>query len=175
MLGTQAPAERAQNPAASMTDIPQPGPFTQSNNVPLANAPAEPLSMPDFSDPSVGNLMGDFGMGATDDFSWDMISLGLEEPLPSQDIIDDMYVFEAICEIVRLTEIQDPNLLREDSSIITNDPSSAVPGCNGSGTSHAPSSCPAVCDVDSGLLYNTEVLLVTGAFLCEGAQIRRIG
>jgi len=100
MLGTQAPAEGAQNSAASMTDIPQPGPFTQSNNVPLANAPGEPLSMPDFSDPSVGNLMNDFGMGATDDFSWDMIGLGLEEPLPSQDIIDDMYVFEAVCEIV---------------------------------------------------------------------------
>lgn len=97
MLGTQAPAEGAQN---SMTDIPQPGPFTQSNNVPLTNAPGEPLSIPDFSDPSVGNLMNDFGIGATDDFSWDMIGLGLEEPLPSQDIIDDMYVFEAICEIV---------------------------------------------------------------------------
>jgi hypothetical protein len=46
--------------------------------------------MPGFSDPSLGNLMNDFGMGATDEFSWDMIGLGLEEPLPSQDIIDDM-------------------------------------------------------------------------------------
>jgi hypothetical protein len=44
--------------------------------------------------------MNDFGIGATDDFSWDMIGLGLEEPLPSQDIIDDMYVFEAVCGIV---------------------------------------------------------------------------
>jgi hypothetical protein len=87
-----------------MTDIPQPSPFTQPNNVPLANTPGEPLSMPDFSDPSVGNLMSDFGMGATDDFSWDMIGLGLEEPLPSQDIIDDMYVFEAIWEDCELTE-----------------------------------------------------------------------
>lgn len=26
---------------------------------------------------------------------WDLISLGLEEPLPSQDVIDELYVFYA--------------------------------------------------------------------------------
>lgn len=70
-----------------MTNISQPAPFTEANNVPLANAPGEPLS---FGDPSLGNLMNEFGLGATDDFSWDMISLGLEEPLPTQDTINDM-------------------------------------------------------------------------------------
>jgi hypothetical protein len=31
---------------------------------------------------------------ATDEaFSWELISLGLEEPLPSQDIIDDLCVY----------------------------------------------------------------------------------
>jgi hypothetical protein len=86
LLGTQAPAEGVQH----SSDISQPTPFPEANNVPLADAPGEPLSMPGFSDPSLGNLMNDFGMGATEEFSWDMIGLGLEEPLPSQDIIDDM-------------------------------------------------------------------------------------
>ena len=73
-----------------MADIPQPASFAEANHVPLANAPGEPMSMSGFTDPSIGNLMNDFGMGATDDFSWDMIGLGLEEPLPNQDVIDDM-------------------------------------------------------------------------------------
>jgi hypothetical protein len=73
-----------------MTNISQPAPFTEANNVPLANAPGEPLSMSGFADPSLGNLMNEFGIGATDDFSWDMISLGLEEPLPTQEAINDM-------------------------------------------------------------------------------------
>jgi hypothetical protein len=86
LLGTQTPAEGAQN----SSNISQSTPFPEANNVPVANTPGESLSMPGFSDPSLGNLMNDFGMGVTDDFSWDMIGLGLEEPLPSQDIIDDM-------------------------------------------------------------------------------------
>ena len=73
-----------------MTDMSQPAPFAEANSVPLTDAAGETLSIPGFSDPSMGNLMNEFGMGATDDFSWDMIGLGLEEPLPSQDIIDDM-------------------------------------------------------------------------------------
>lgn len=31
-------------------------------------------------------------MGFNGDFSWEMISLGLEEPLPAQDVIDELYV-----------------------------------------------------------------------------------
>ena len=90
LLGTQAPAESVQQSATAMADIPQPSSFTEAHNVPLATASGEALSMQGFSDPSMGNLMNDFGMGATDDFSWDMIGLGLEEPLPNQDIINDM-------------------------------------------------------------------------------------
>jgi hypothetical protein len=90
LLGTQAPAEGVQPSASSISNPQQTATFTEANNIPLANSPGEPLSMPGFSDPSLGNMMNDFGMGATDEFSWDMIGLGLEEPLPSQDIIDDM-------------------------------------------------------------------------------------
>ena len=90
LLGTQAPAEGTQHAGNSMADIPQPASFAETTNGPLATAPGEPLSMPGLDDPSLGNLLDDFGMSATGDFSWDMIGLGLEEPLPSQDIIDDM-------------------------------------------------------------------------------------
>jgi len=45
----------------------------------------------DYANPSLG-MMDDFGINNNGDFSWEMIGLGLEEPLPRQDIIDDMYV-----------------------------------------------------------------------------------
>ncbi|KAK5074346.1 hypothetical protein LTR64_006509 [Lithohypha guttulata] len=32
-----------------------------------------------------------YGMGGIEDFNWDMISLGLEEPLPDQDVMDELY------------------------------------------------------------------------------------
>jgi hypothetical protein len=90
LLGTQAPAEGVQHSANPISNTQKTAAFTEANNVPLTNSPGEPLSMSGFPDPSLGNLMDDFGMGATDEFSWDMIGLGLEEPLPNQEIIDDM-------------------------------------------------------------------------------------
>ncbi len=90
LLGTQAPTEGVEHPANPIDKTQQPVAFPEPNNIPLANPSGEPLSMPGFPDPSLGNLMNDFGLGATDEFSWDMISLGLEEPLPSQDIIAAM-------------------------------------------------------------------------------------
>lgn len=44
-----------------------------------------------FTDPSLGAIP-DFGMNSSDDFSWELIGLGLEEALPSQEIIDELYV-----------------------------------------------------------------------------------
>lgn len=43
-----------------------------------------------FADPSLNNL-SNFTMTANDDFSWEMIGLGLEEALPSRDVIDELY------------------------------------------------------------------------------------
>lgn len=38
------------------------------------------------------NMADPFAMGGgIDDFNWDMISLGLEEPLPPQDVMDELY------------------------------------------------------------------------------------
>ncbi|KAK5947181.1 hypothetical protein PMZ80_001328 [Knufia obscura] len=44
----------------------------------------------DMIDPNL-NLNEAYGMGGIEDFNWDMISLGLEEPLPPQDVMDELY------------------------------------------------------------------------------------
>lgn len=36
------------------------------------------------------------GLGLDGDFSWEMISLGLEEPLPPKDVTDELYVVQLL-------------------------------------------------------------------------------
>lgn len=43
-------------------------------------------------DPQVDSMMDNLGLATHDTFAWELISLGLEEPLPSQEIINDMCV-----------------------------------------------------------------------------------
>lgn len=45
--------------------------------------------------PGLGSTFGaaDMGCDLDDTFSFEMISLGLEEPLPTQDVIDELFVF----------------------------------------------------------------------------------
>ena len=46
------------------------------------------------TDPSLNDLplnsIPDYGFSSSDDFSWEMIGLGLEEALPNQDVIDEL-------------------------------------------------------------------------------------
>jgi hypothetical protein len=49
---------------------------------PSISLPQDPI-MPDAS----------LAMGLDDDFSWEMIGLGLDEPLPQQDFIDELLVY----------------------------------------------------------------------------------
>ncbi|KAJ9234881.1 transcriptional regulator family: Fungal Specific TF [Paecilomyces variotii] len=83
----------------------------QSSTFNDTSIPSDPMpGMPDmsmFSDNipnSMPSLAGTFGqtqsgstglagenMGFNGDFSWEMISLGLEEPLPAQDVIDELH------------------------------------------------------------------------------------
>lgn len=41
--------------------------------------------------------MPDMNLGLDDDFSWEMIGLGLEEPMPTQEAIDELYVLKILC------------------------------------------------------------------------------
>ena len=43
-----------------------------------------------FTDPTLVGL-SDFTMNTNDDFSWEMIGLGLEEALPQREVIDELY------------------------------------------------------------------------------------
>jgi Fungal specific transcription factor domain/Fungal Zn(2)-Cys(6) binuclear cluster domain len=49
----------------------------------------DPFTNPGFDATSM-DMMPDLTMTGADDFSWELLSLGLDEPLPLQDIIDDM-------------------------------------------------------------------------------------
>lgn len=50
-------------------------------------SPPQPGSMDDFT---FNSNMG-LGIGAPHNFTWEMVGLGLEEPLPPQDTIDELY------------------------------------------------------------------------------------
>lgn len=41
------------------------------------------------------------GQSFTNEFQWEMIGLGLEEPLPTQDIIDELYVFLVLTSLTQ--------------------------------------------------------------------------
>ncbi|KIW52422.1 hypothetical protein PV05_08058 [Exophiala xenobiotica] len=45
---------------------------------------------PTFTDPALNGIQDFAGMNVSDDFSWEMIGLGLEEALPSRDVIDEL-------------------------------------------------------------------------------------
>ena len=45
----------------------------------------DPLMIP------ITNTMPDLGLGLDDGFSWEMIGLGLEEPMPMQEAIEELY------------------------------------------------------------------------------------
>jgi hypothetical protein len=69
------------------------------------------------------------GMGIDDStFTWEMIGLGLEEPLPPQETIDELYVSNGILRHCVLIFIQTPSVLREDPSISTYDPQVSIFG-----------------------------------------------
>jgi hypothetical protein len=73
------------------------------------------------------------GMGLDDNtFTWEMIGLGLEEPLPPQETIDELYVINPFYKLVQklILHIQTPNLLRQDPSINANDSQVSIPRGN---------------------------------------------
>ncbi|KAL1857266.1 hypothetical protein Plec18170_003385 [Paecilomyces lecythidis] len=99
---------KSQDPEPSRPSAPNPQPSSTFNDASISNDPMR--GMPDLSmlsdniANSMPSLAGPFGqtqsdpaglaaesMGFSGDFSWEMISLGLEEPLPTQDVIDELH------------------------------------------------------------------------------------
>lgn len=87
-----APTPRAgrQPPTVPITET-----YTSIPSLDMPNLGMEDTSMSEvmqdatFTDPNL-NGMQDFTMDVNDDFSWEMIGLGLEEALPSREVIDEL-------------------------------------------------------------------------------------
>jgi hypothetical protein len=76
------------NPIQGMQDL-----SSHPNNLNDTFTPL-PASFGQTQQSQAGLPTTDLGLDA--DFSWEMISLGLEEPLPTQDVMDELYVDERI-------------------------------------------------------------------------------
>ena len=63
-----------------------------SLNIPDAGDTSMSGMLPDnsFTDPTLVGIT-DFALNTNDDFSWEMIGLGLEEALPTREVIDELY------------------------------------------------------------------------------------
>jgi hypothetical protein len=81
---------QASNPMQGMTSTN----FSDIQGMTLLSEPADGLrqaiSSNDMTDPHMDSMMDNLGLVTDQTFSWELISLGLEEPLPTQDIINDM-------------------------------------------------------------------------------------
>ncbi|KAF7118203.1 hypothetical protein CNMCM5793_007604 [Aspergillus hiratsukae] len=69
------------------------------------------------------------GLNAGGNFGWDMLGLGLEEPLPTQDVIDELYAYISFPTSLNwyLMRWQESNLFRQNPSFDTHDTSTETP------------------------------------------------
>lgn len=192
LLKSQEPSEKVPSPEAPPQNNPP-----KPSNPPTSDIPFHP--MPDLSELADGmegvtslplnNSFGDSQqnippmhdptLGIGEEFSWEMIGLGLEEPLPNQDVIDDLYVqleaplFNIVLSLTR--HHQPPNILREDPSICTDNTSPALPSGNESCSKYAASCLPALHHLVSCRIHNRQVYLSTKAVLPAISEIHRNG
>lgn len=75
-------------PIISTTQIPDPSPVEESISNPLPEISPDTNMM----DPSLDFMQDQIFNMPSNDFSWEMISLGVEEPLPDPEVIDELYV-----------------------------------------------------------------------------------
>ena len=86
----EAPQNNVANPSNAdmpLHDVPDLSMFADGmegvTSLPLDNSfGGSHQPMPPLTDPT---------LGISEEFSWEMIGLGLEEPLPNQDVVDDLY------------------------------------------------------------------------------------
>ncbi|TLD34526.1 hypothetical protein E2P81_ATG04691 [Venturia nashicola] len=108
LLKTQEP-EQQQNPPSPTTNVSYPSFPTESAPPPTSTnyiIESNLTSMNDYALPTgtpMGGISTDYGFDQpgmptedADAYPWEMIGLGLDEPLPSQETIDDLYILFAI-------------------------------------------------------------------------------
>jgi hypothetical protein len=82
--------------------------------------------------------------------SWEMIGLGLEEPLPPPDVMEDLCVHHMVTFTTQLTCKQISNLLFEDPPVTTHRPPATVHGSFKPRSAHATACVAALQHVDHG-------------------------
>lgn len=98
--------------------------------------------------------------------SWEMIGLGLEEPLPPQEIMDDLYEQNPVCGMMAaLTLLQISNILLQDPSHIARHTQTTVHGRSESISSSAPAGVSAIHYVDPSGFHHGQVRGVTRTLL----------
>ena len=104
------------------------------------------------------------GMGLDDNtFTWEMIGLGLEEPLPPQETIDELYVMISFYSLEQklILHFQTSNLLRQDPPINANDSQVPVPRSHEFVSTEAFSFCSLI-----KLVWNLLLAIVPELFTC---------
>ena len=91
-----------------------------NDNTMLPNPNMAPMMMPD------QEYVPQIDLNLDHSFSWEMIGLGLEEPMPTQEAVDELYDF-TLPHQGMLTEPKNRTLFRKNTSILTNDPQIPVP------------------------------------------------
>lgn len=113
--------------------------------------------------------------GLNGDFSWEMISLGLEEPLPTQDVIDELYVtlrtlYSSSTPLIG--SLQHGDLFRQGVSHHGDHPSSPLFCCYVLGSQHATSCLFALYYVVYSCLTDSKILILTRTFLYTRTKVR---
>ena len=91
LLKNNEPVEATQQGQSVYPDPSQQTAFQNVPNISLPGSDDGMLNSAAFGAPQM-NMMPDptLGLGTEEDFSWEMIGLDLDEPLPLQDVIDEM-------------------------------------------------------------------------------------
>ena len=96
---------------------------------------------------------------ACDQSSSEMISLGLEEPLPMQEAIDELWAFAyGLLSMNRLIELQAWDIFWSDTRRCTDDSQISVSRRHEFGADNAPSGLPSLCHVGHRGLGQRQVL-----------------
>jgi hypothetical protein len=110
--------------------------------------------------------------GAEPEPSWEMIGLGLEEPLPPQEIMDDLYEEIPACSsVASLTLGQISNIFLQDLPHTTHHTQTTIPRRSEPGSSYAPASLPAIHHVDPGRVHYRQVRSATRTLLSTCQEI----
>lgn len=156
------------------TDTPKDAPREDSAAAYVANTINQTL--PDTSEqPDASKAQGPgavpFQTAAEQPGSWDLIALGLEEPLPPQEVMDDLYGHAATCRNDATDTWQIPNLLFQSSSHNTHYTQTTLSRSAQPRPPYASTGMSAIHYVDHGSLRHRQIRGTPRAFLPPSQKV----